>query len=164
MGMIAYFAEINSEKANKLIESNEKSLMDDIHETLSGSRRLDIDKRWDFLHFGLTGTSAFDPAKNDPLSRAVLGEHSLEDGFLGLTWNQELAATIDRLEALDRNELRKQFSIQRLNEMEIYPGVTFSEELEGQLFASIMLDMEKLISAYRRMLRQGNHALTVIVG
>ncbi|EOT3918700.1 hypothetical protein ACLADA_004129, partial [Escherichia coli] len=24
--------------------------------------------------------------------------------------------------------------------------------------------MEKLISAYRRMLRQGNHALTVIVG
>ncbi|HCN5590684.1 DUF1877 domain-containing protein, partial [Escherichia coli] len=32
------------------------------------------------------------------------------------------------------------------------------------LFASIMLDMEKLISAYRRMLRQGNHALTVIVG
>ncbi len=55
--------------------------------------------------------------------------------------------------------------------MEIYPGVTFSEELEGQLFASIMLDMEKLfasimldmeklISAYRRMLRQGNHAAT----
>ncbi|MGT7535995.1 DUF1877 family protein, partial [Escherichia coli] len=86
------------------------------------------------------------------------------DGFLGLTWNQELAATIDRLESLDRNELRKQFSIKRLNEMEIYPGVTFSEELEGQLFASIMLDMEKLISAYRRMLRQGNHALTVIVG
>ncbi|EMV2073395.1 DUF1877 domain-containing protein, partial [Escherichia coli] len=35
---------------------------------------------------------------------------------------------------------------------------------EGQLFASIMFDMEKLISAYRRMLRQGNHALTVIVG
>ena len=93
--------------------------------------------------------------------------HSLEDGidgFLGLTWNQELAATIDRLESLDRSELRKQFSIKRLNEMEIYPGVTFSEELEGQLFASIMLDMEKLISAYRRMLRQGNHALTVIVG
>uniref|UniRef100_UPI001FCECDF9 DUF1877 family protein n=1 Tax=Escherichia coli TaxID=562 RepID=UPI001FCECDF9 len=55
-------------------------------------------------------------------------------------------------------------TIKRLNEMEIYPGVTFSEELEGQLFASIMLDMEKLISAYRRMLRQGNHALTVIVG
>ena len=51
-------------------------------------RDRDIDKRWDFLHFGLTGTSAFDPAKNDPLSRAVLGEHSLEDGidgFLGLT-------------------------------------------------------------------------------
>ncbi len=36
-----------------------------------------------FLHFGLTGTSAFDPAKNDPLSRAVLGEHSLEDGIDG---------------------------------------------------------------------------------
>lgn len=97
----------------------------------------------------------------------MLGEHSLEDGidgFPGLTSNQELAATIDLLESLDRSELRKQFSIKRLNEMEIYPGVTFSEELEGQLFASIMLDMEKLISAYRRMLRQGNHALTVIVG
>lgn len=54
----------------------------------------------------------------------MLGEHSLEDGidgFLGLTWNQELAATIDRLESLDRSELRKQFSIKRLNEMEIYP-------------------------------------------
>ena len=142
MGMIGYFAEIDSEKINQLLESTEKPLMDNIHDTLSGLRRLDIDKRWDFLHFGLTGTSAFDPAKNDPLSRAVLGE----------------------LESLDRNELRKQFSIKRLNEMEIYPGVTFSEELEGQLFASIMLDMEKLISAYRRMLRQGNHALTVIVG
>ena len=167
MGMIGYFAEIDSEKINQLLESAEKPLMDNIHDTLSGLRRLDIDKRWDFLHFGLTVTSAFDPAKNDPLSRAVLGEQSLEDGidgFLGLTWNQELAATIDRLEALDRNVLRKQFSIKRLNEMEIYPGVTFSEELEGQLFASIMLDMEKLISAYRRILRQGNHALTVIVG
>ena len=155
MGMIGYFAEIDSEKINQLLESTEKPLMDNIHDTLSGLRRLDIDKRWDFLHFGLTGTSAFDPAKNDPLSRAVLGEHSLEDGidgFLGLTWNQELAATIDRLESLDRSELRKQFSIKRLNEMEIYPGVTFSEELEGQLFASIMLDMEKLISAYRRLL------------
>lgn len=166
MGMIGYFAEIDSEKINQLLESTEKPLMDNIHDTLSGLRRLDIDKRWDFLHFGLTGTSAFDPAKNDPLSRAVLGEHSLEDGrwLPRLTSNQELAATIDRLESLDRSELRKQFSIKRLNEMEIYPGVTFSEELEGQLFASIMLDMEKLISAYRRMLRQGNHALTVIVG
>ena len=96
MGMIGYFAEIDSEKINQLLESTEKPLMDNIHDTLSGLRRLDIDKRWDFLHFGLTGTSAFDPAKNDPLSRAVLGEHSLEDGidgFLGLTWNQELAAT-----------------------------------------------------------------------
>ncbi|MCV8393845.1 YfbM family protein, partial [Escherichia coli] len=104
MGMIGYFAEIDSEKINQLLESTEKPLMDNIHDTLSGLRRLDIDKRWDFLHFGLTGTSAFDPAKNDPLSRAVLGEHSLEDGidgFLGLTWNQELAATIDRLESLD---------------------------------------------------------------
>ncbi|EPU4664465.1 DUF1877 family protein [Escherichia coli] len=90
-----------------MLESTEKPLMDNIHDTLSGLRRL---------------------------------------------------------ESLDRSELRKQFSIKRLNEMEIYPGVTFSEELEGQLFASIMLDMEKLISAYRRMLRQGNHALTVIVG
>ena len=152
MGMIGYFAEIDSEKINQLLESTKKPLMDNIHDTLSGLRRLDIDKRWDFLHFGLTGTSAFDPAKNDPLSRAVLGEHSLEDGIDGF------------VESLDRSELRKQFSIKRLNEMEIYPGVTFSEELEGQLFASIMLDMEKLISAYRRMLRQGNHALTVIVG
>ena len=96
MGMIGYFAEIDSEKINQLLESTEKPLMDNIHDTLSGLRQLDIDKRWDFLHFGLTGTSAFDPAKNDPLSRAVLGKHSLEDGidgFLGLTWNQELAAT-----------------------------------------------------------------------
>ena len=77
MGMIGYFAEIDSEKINQLLESTEKPLMDNIHDTLSGLRRLDIDKRWDFLHFGLTGTSAFDPAKNDPLSRAVLGEHSL---------------------------------------------------------------------------------------
>ncbi|EIQ74388.1 protein yfbM, partial [Shigella flexneri 1235-66] len=100
MGMIGYFAEIDSEKINQLLESTEKPLMDNIHDTLSGLRRL---------------------------------------------------------ESLDRSELRKQFSIKRLNEMEIYPGVTFSEELEGQLFASIMLDMEKLISAYRRMLRQGNH-------
>ncbi|EFP7282285.1 TPA: DUF1877 family protein [Shigella flexneri] len=107
MGMIGYFAEIDSEKINQLLESTEKPLMDNIHDTLSGLRRQ---------------------------------------------------------ESLDRSELRKQFSIKRLNEMEIYPGVTFSEELEGQLFASIMLDMEKLISAYRRMLRQGNHALTVIVG
>nr|MCX3323756.1 DUF1877 family protein [Bacillus paranthracis] len=107
MGMIGYFAEIDSEKVNQLLESTEKQMMDNIHDTLSGLRRL---------------------------------------------------------ESLDRSELRKQFSIKRLNEMEIYPGVTFSEELEGQLFASIMLDMEKLISAYRRMLRQGNHALTVIVG
>ncbi|EOT6905409.1 DUF1877 family protein [Shigella flexneri] len=107
MGMIGYFAEIDSEKINQLLESTEKPLMDNIHDTLSGLRRL---------------------------------------------------------ESLDRSELRKQFSIKQLNEMEIYPGVTFSEELEGQLFASIMLDMEKLISAYRRMLRQGNHALTVIVG
>ncbi len=131
MGMIGYFAEIDSEKINQLLESAEKPLMDNIHDTLSGLRRLDIDKRWDFLHFGLTGTSAFDPAKNDPLSRAVLGEHSLEDDRwipFGLTWNQELAATIDRLESsLDRNELRKQFSIKRLNEMEIYPGVTFQK-------------------------------------
>lgn len=74
MGMIGYFAEIDSEKINQLLESAEKPLMDNIHDTLSGLRRLDIDKRWDFLHFGLTGTSAFDPAKNDPLSRAVLGE------------------------------------------------------------------------------------------
>lgn len=76
MGMIGYFAEIDSEKINQLLESTEKPLMDNIHDTLSGLRRL---------------------------------------------------------ESLDRSELRKQFSIKRLNEMEIYPGVTFSEELEGQL-------------------------------
>lgn len=73
MGMIGYFAEIDSEKINQLLESTEKPLMDNIHDTLSGLRRL---------------------------------------------------------ESLDRSELRKQFSIKRLNEMEIYPGVTFSEELD----------------------------------
>ena len=54
MGMIGYFAEIDSEKINQLLESTKKPLMDNIHDTLSGLRRLDIDKRWDFLHFGLT--------------------------------------------------------------------------------------------------------------
>ncbi|EHI1078237.1 DUF1877 family protein [Escherichia coli] len=49
MGMIGYFAEIDSEKINQLLESTEKPLMDNIHDTLSGLRRLDIDKRWDFL-------------------------------------------------------------------------------------------------------------------
>ncbi|MCX9931161.1 YfbM family protein [Escherichia coli] len=31
-----------------------------MHDTLSRITPTDIDKRWDFLHFGLTGTSAFD--------------------------------------------------------------------------------------------------------
>ncbi len=48
MGMIGYFAEIDSEKINQLLESTEKPLMDNIHDTLSGLHRLDIDKRWDF--------------------------------------------------------------------------------------------------------------------
>lgn len=74
---------LTQKRLTNLLESTEKPLMDNIHDTLSGLRRLDIDKRWDFLHFGLTGTSAFDPAKNDPLSRAVLGEHNLEDGIDG---------------------------------------------------------------------------------
>ena len=46
MGMIGYFAEIDSEKINQLLESTKKPLMDNIHDTLSGLRRLDIDKRW----------------------------------------------------------------------------------------------------------------------
>ena len=41
MGMIGYFAEIDSEKINQLLESAEKPLMDNIHDTLSGLRRLD---------------------------------------------------------------------------------------------------------------------------
>lgn len=52
MGMIGYFAEIDSEKINQLLESTEKPLMDNIHDTLSGLRRLDIDKRWDFYTLG----------------------------------------------------------------------------------------------------------------
>ncbi len=38
MGMIGYFAEIDSEKINQLLESTEKPLMDNIHDTLSGLR------------------------------------------------------------------------------------------------------------------------------
>lgn len=34
MGMIGYFAEIDSEKINQLLESTEKPLMDNIHDTL----------------------------------------------------------------------------------------------------------------------------------
>ncbi|WP_447535755.1 DUF1877 family protein [Escherichia coli] len=33
MGMIGYFAEIDSEKINQLLESTEKPLMDNIHDT-----------------------------------------------------------------------------------------------------------------------------------
>ncbi len=36
--MIGYFAEIDSEKINQLLESTEKPLMDNIHDTLSGLR------------------------------------------------------------------------------------------------------------------------------
>lgn len=36
MGMIGYFAEIDSEKINQLLESTKKTLMDNIHDTLSG--------------------------------------------------------------------------------------------------------------------------------
>ncbi len=72
-------------------------------------------------------------------SRAVLvvnWQKNLEDGidgFLGLSLNQELAATIDRLESLNRSELRDDFH-KRLNEMEIYPGVTFSKSRGATLF------------------------------
>lgn len=33
MGMIGYFAEIDSEKINQLLESTKKPLMDNIHDT-----------------------------------------------------------------------------------------------------------------------------------
>lgn len=73
-----------------MFEFIEKFLMDNIYDTFLGLRRLDIDKRWDFLYFGLIGIFVFDFAKNDSLSRVVFGEYSFEDGidgFFGLIWN-----------------------------------------------------------------------------
>ena len=49
MGMIGYFAEIDSEKINQLLESTEKPLMYNIYDTLSVLRRVDVDKSWVFL-------------------------------------------------------------------------------------------------------------------
>ncbi|PAB85130.1 hypothetical protein CDH59_13010 [Escherichia coli] len=40
MGMIGYFAEIDSEKINQLLESTEKPLMDNIHDTGNDSNLL----------------------------------------------------------------------------------------------------------------------------
>ena len=40
MGMIGYFAEIDSEKINQLLESTEKPLMDNIHDTLGNDSNL----------------------------------------------------------------------------------------------------------------------------
>ncbi len=37
MGMIGYFAEIDSEKINQLLESTEKPLMDNIHVNRPGN-------------------------------------------------------------------------------------------------------------------------------
>ena len=40
MGMIGYFAEIDSEKINQLLESTKKPLMDNIHDTGNDSNLL----------------------------------------------------------------------------------------------------------------------------
>lgn len=52
MGMIGYFAKLTQKRLTNCLSLLKKPLMDNIHDTLSGLRRLDIDKRWDFLHFG----------------------------------------------------------------------------------------------------------------
>ncbi|MFP1559285.1 DUF1877 family protein [Escherichia coli] len=54
MGVIGYFAEIDSENINQLLESTEKTFLMEYNMTrFQDYADLHIDKRWDFLHFGL---------------------------------------------------------------------------------------------------------------
>lgn len=166
MGIIARYKEISLDRVIPLLKSEQKTLCYHINTLSEGLPCFDLDKRWDYLHFCLTGTSVFASSENNLLSCAVQGSHIIGKSFdshVAITWNYELDAMIKTMQDVDRNILRKNFSVQYLSE-EVYPYIGYSKNLENCLFASIMLDLENLINAYQRFLKNGNHVLIVIVG
>ena len=82
MGMRATYQYLSDNNLKELksyygIEDKISEEIEDSHEEVELA--LDIDKRWDVLHFMLTGGRRLEPIKNEPLSEAVTGEFSIDD-------------------------------------------------------------------------------------
>ncbi len=80
MGMMACLQRVGDRCIEQLLDKSPEDLFEEI-EALQEDYRyvLEMDKFWDGLHFLLTGKSACEPLKGDPLSQAIVGSTKFID-------------------------------------------------------------------------------------
>jgi hypothetical protein len=99
-------------------------LLDDEREATAAGRLVYLDKSWHAIHFLLTGT-AWDA--ETPAGQAILGGVPIggDSGYgpVRLLERDDVRAIAAALGALDASTLRDRYRPERLNEVDIYPGI-----------------------------------------
>jgi len=163
MGIQAAYTLVDEQTLDRLVESAPEHLVDELErlELCEGST-VYLDKLWDGLHFLLTGVSASTPIDGSPLSEAVVGVHVFDsDDFIGCTEQDELAAIIAALDAVDVDALLAAADFTAFSEAGLYPSIWDGDD--DSLRRELSAAFTTLCQIHRRAAAEGMHLIISIL-
>ena len=167
MGMCATYRYLNDENLKELksyyeIEDNISEEIEDSYEEVELS--LDIDKMWDVLHFVFTGERSLEPIKNEPLSEAVVGGHTISDAaeFMAYTEKLKIKEIVFALDCFDMTKALEKFSIKECKTADLYPNIWDDEEEVNEIKEEIMDCFQGMREFYHNILEANGNVLITI--
>ena len=135
MGMIACYQMIEGKAIKELLNKTDEEVFEAIEELQEMDECvLDIDKLWDGLHFMLTGVSAAEPLRDNPLSEAVVGVDSFFDDensdYITYILPERMAAIMNALKCFEIENAVRNFEPEEFARKEIYPDIWVKEDKE----------------------------------
>ena len=119
---------------------------------------------WDVLHFVFTGGRCLEPIKNEPLSEAVVGGHSISDGaeFMAYTEKPKIKEIVFALDCFDMTKALEKFSIKECKTADLYPNIWDDEEEVGEIKEEIMDCFQGMKEFYHNILEANGNVLITI--
>ena len=167
MGMIANYQYLSNEnlKEMKNFNGEEDEIFEEVEDWNEKAEiLLDIDKRWDVLHFVLTGVDSSEPIEGNPLSESVVGVTSLEEvsEFIAYIEKDRVADIIFALENFDIDAAMESFSMEACKKAELYPSIWDNDDEEEDIKEEICDYFHEMIDFYKQILEANGNVLVTI--
>ena len=160
MGMMACLQRVGDRCIEQLLDKSPEDLFEEIEELQEDYRYvLEMDKFWDGLHFLLTGKSACEPLKGDPLSQAIVGSTKFIDDedsdYIAYTPQDKVKRIVEALRKVKIDELIDDFQSKAFAQNGIYPNIWMRDDKES-LQKELKNCFIELKEFYEKAIDEGN--------
>lgn len=166
--MIAEYLLINDEQLVQLKNTPDVNQTDLVVAWLDNemdtTKKVDLGRLWDVLHFTLTGQSATNPVDDNLVSASIVGIESFDENSDFIAYNEwsEIAEICQILDKINIDKKLKNLQLKALRVNDIFPKYIWQDK-KSNLDKELLRSFQDIKTLYNQALDTGHHVLVTIL-